>query len=134
MSKQWSKTDAFAHFDAKMTNTRWSWSGISADGDTVVVVLWSDAVKGRDGQLTYADEDDLDAAWRKRPGHGERIKHLKHCQQLLGGRFRAVIARPVDPNADPRNIASCHPQQGVWWQLDHLDEATGAFRAHVLPK
>jgi hypothetical protein len=134
MPRQWNKTESFGHFGAAMTNTRWSWSGVSPDGGVVVVVLWQDVVKGRDGRLTYADEDDLDADWRRRPGHSERIEHLRHCRDNLEGRFRAVIARAVNVNADPRDIAACHPQQGVWWQLDHLDEETGAFRAHVLPR
>lgn len=132
MPRTWTKTEAFDHFGTKLTNTRWSWSGISPTGDVVALVLWQDAVKGRNGQLTYADDDDLDAEWRQRPGHAERIRHLAHSRDHLDGRFRAVIARAVDVNADPRDIAGCHPQQDVWWQLDEFDEATGAFKAHVL--
>jgi len=134
MPRAWTKTDAFEYFGTHLTNTRWSWSGISQDGSVVALVLWQDVVKGRNGKLVYRDDDDLDAEWRKRPGHSERIRHLAHCRDELGGRFRAVIARAVDKDADPRDISSCHPQQGVWWQLDDLDEDTGAFRAHVLPK
>lgn len=125
------KTEAFEHFETKLTNVRWSWSGISPDQSVVALVLWQDVVKGLNCELTYADGDDLDAAWRQRPGHAERIRHLAHCRDALGSRFRAVIARAVDVEADPRDIVACHPQQGVRWQLDHLDEATGAFRAHV---
>lgn len=50
---------------------------------------------------------------------------------LTDARFRAVIARAVDVTADPRDIASRHPQEGVWWRLDEFNAATGAFRAHV---
>lgn len=132
MPRQWTKTEAFAHFGATMTNIRWSWSGMSPDRNSVVVVLWQDAIKRTDGQFVYADDEELDAAWRQRPGHAERIEHLRHSRDCLDGRFRAVIARAVDIHADPRDIASCHPQQDVWWQLDHFDEATGAFRAHAL--
>lgn len=131
MPHTWTKTEAFEHFGTRLTNVRWSWSGIADDGSVVALVLWQDVVKGRNGALTYADEDDLEAEWRKRPGHAERIRHLIHVRDRLDGRFRAVIAKAVDVDADPRDIASSHPQQGVWWQLDHLDEATGAFRAHV---
>lgn len=131
MPRTWAKTEAFEHFGAKLTDARWSWSGIAPDGSVVAVVLWQDVVKGRNGELTYADEDDLDAEWRRRPGHAERVRHLAHCRDALDGRFRAVIARAVDVDADPRDIAACHPQQGMWWRLDHLHEATGAFRAHV---
>lgn len=131
MPRTWTKTEAFESFGTRLTNARWSWSGIAPDGSVVAVVLWQDVVKGRNGELTYADEDDLEAAWRQRPGHAERVRHLAHCRDALDGRFRAVIARAVDVDADSRDIASCHPQHGVWWRLDHLDEASGAFRASV---
>lgn len=133
MPRRWSKTEAFEHFGTTLTNTRWSWSAIGDDGSVVVLVLWQDAVKGRDGKLVYHDDTDLDAEWRKRPGHAERVRHLAHCRDALDGRFRAVIARAVDKEADPRDIASCHPQERVWWQLHELDEVTGAFSAYVLP-
>ena len=133
MPRRWTKTEAFEHFGTKLTNTRWSWSAISEDGSVIALVLWQDAVKGRDGKLVYHDDSELDAEWRKRPGHGERIRHLAHCRDHLDGRFRAVIARAVDKEADPRDIASCHPQDGVWWELDEFDETTGAFVAHVVP-
>ena len=104
---------------------------MAEDGSVVALVLWQDAVKGRDGKLIYRDDSDLDAEWRQRPGHAERNRHLAHCRDNLDGRFRAVIARAVDVTADPRDIASCHPQEGVWWQLEDFDEQTGAFIAHV---
>lgn len=133
MPKNWTKTKAFAHFGVRLDNVRWSWSGVSADGSTVAVVLWQDAVKGREGQLTYADDEELDARWRERLGHDARIRHLAHCRDRLNGRFRAIIARAVDVDADPREIASCFPQEAAVWQLDHLDEDTGAFTAHAMP-
>ncbi len=132
MPRTWTKTEAFNQFGAKLTNTRWSWSGVSPAGDVIALVLWKDSVKVRDGIFTYADEDDLNAEWRTRPGHAERVKHLAHSRDELGGRFRAVIARAVDEGADPREIAACYPQEGVWWQLDRFDERTGAFTASVV--
>ena len=132
MVRTWNKTEAFQHFGTRLTNTRWSWSGISDDGQVVALVLWQDVVKGRDGKLVYMDDEDLDAEWRRRPGHAERIRHPAHCRDELQGRFRAIIARTVDKDADPRDIASCHPQEGVWWQLDHFDEESGAFTAHAV--
>ena len=132
MPRTWTKTDAFAHFGTIPDNTRWSWSAESTNGDTVVLVLWQDVVKRRDGALTYADDEDLDAAWRRRPGHSARVRHLKHCRDHLDGRFRAIIAKAEDVKADPRKIESCFPQRDVWWQLDSFDEKTGAFTAHVV--
>lgn len=133
MARSWSKTDAFALFGVGLDNTRWSWSGVSPDGATVCVLLWQDAVKRAGDRFEYADDEDLDAEWRTRLGHTARVRHLAHCRDQCDGRFRAVIARAVDTAADPREIDSCFPQQGVWWQLDSFDEGTGAFTAHALP-
>jgi hypothetical protein len=132
MPKGWTKTEAFAHFGVELDNVRWSWSGVSPDEETVAVLLWQDGVRRDGDRIVYADDEDLNAEWRRRQGHAARVRHLAHCL-ARGGRFRAVIARAADVNADPREIASCFPQQGVWWQLDSFDEATGAFTAHALP-
>jgi hypothetical protein len=132
MARTWTKTEAFEHFGALLTNARWSWSGISPDGLVVAIVLWKDAVRPQGGRFVYVDDDDLDAEWRRRPGHAERVRHLAHCREELGGRFRAVIARAKDEHTDPREIAACYPQQGVWWEIDEFDEASGAFSAHAV--
>lgn len=132
MRENWNKTTAFAHFGVVLANTRWSWSGRSADMQTVALVLWQDRVKGKNGALTYDDTDDPAAEWRRRPGATERTELLRYCRDHLGGRFRAVIAVAVDVNADPRETGRCFPQKNVWWLLDEFDDVTGAFGAHVL--
>ncbi|GLV21851.1 hypothetical protein TomMM35A_17070 [Sphingobium sp. TomMM35A] len=132
MRESWNKTTSFEHFDVKLANTRWSWSGQSVDGMTVALVLWQDGVKGKNGNLTYDDTENPDAEWRSRPGSIERTQLLKHCRDNLGGQFRAVIAVAADIEADPRQIERCFPHKGVLWQLDEFDERTGAFSAHVV--
>lgn len=132
MPKGWTKTTAFDHFGVHLENVQWSWSGGSDGGETVAVVLWQDGVKGRDGNLIYHDDEDLDAEWRERIGNKRRIIHLAHSIDQLGGRFRAVIAKAEDITADPRKITRCFPQEGVYWQIDSLDRTTGAFTAHVI--
>ncbi len=132
MPKTWTKTEAFEFFGTKLTNARWSWSAASPSGDVVAIVLWQDAVMGKNGDLTYSDEMDLDAEWRKRPGHAERNRHLALSRDRLGGQFRAVIARAVDTTADPRKIAGCFPQEQAMWRLVSFDESTGAFTAEVI--
>ncbi len=132
MRKDWTKTAAFEHFGVALENVQWSWSGISEDARTVAVVLWQDVVKGRDGALVYLDDEDPEAEWRQRIGNKHRIQHLKHALDMLDGQFRAIIAKAVDLNADPRKIEKCFPQAGVFWKVDSLDERTGAFTAHVM--
>lgn len=113
-----------------MANTRWSWSGLSADKQTAVIVLWQDVVKRDDsGALVYRDDEDIDADWRRRPGHSERVEVLKHIVTELDGHFRAIIARARDTSVDPREIDSCFPQEGVIWKVDAFDPDTGAFTA-----
>ena len=36
------RTEAFAHFGAKLTNPQWSWSAVTPDGSAVVLALWED--------------------------------------------------------------------------------------------
>ena len=103
-----------------------SWSGVSDDMRTVAVVLWQDGVKGRGGELTYHDDDDLGAEWRNRIGNQRRIQHLKHAVEHLDGRFRAMLMRTR------ARLRRCFPQEGVIWVIDYLDEPTGAFRAHIV--
>lgn len=131
MTRTWTKTEAFEHFDVKLENVRWSWSGVSEDGKTVALVLWQDGVRGKGQAPRYHDDEDLDAEWRQRIGAKRRIEHLKHAVESLDGRFRAVIAKAVDTDADPRQIAKCFPQQGVFWQIESFDEVSGSFTAHV---
>ena len=128
--KNWSKTDAFANFDTELENVRWSWSGISRDESHVVLVLWQDSVKMRDGHLTYWDDEELDAEWRTRTGAKRRIEHIQHAIDKCEGKFHAVIAVARDVNSDPREIERCFPQENVIWMVDDFDHATGAFKAH----
>jgi len=115
-----------------MENTRWSWSGVSADGQSAVLVLWADGVR-RDsaGNFIYEDNKDLDAEWRRRPGHSARVRHLLHVRDALGGEFNAIIARAEDVKAEPRKIQSCYPHEGVVWTLTSFEPATGAFTARA---
>lgn len=133
MPKQYNKTEAFAYFGAVMDNVRWSWSGISEDGNTVVIVLWQDGVKFENGIPVYRDEDDLDAEWRQRTGSIYRSRHLRHAMEHCGGKFRAVIAKVRDVNADPREIESCFPQKNVIWTITSFDDKTDAFTAYGSP-
>lgn len=128
MPRTWTKTEAFAHFGTTLTNARWSWSGIAPDGSVVALVLRQDVVKGRDGRLTYFDDEGLDAEWRKRPGHTERVRHLVRCRNALEGRFRAVIARAVVPitiRVRSRHVIRMRECGGSWMTLTMQPEPSG---------
>ncbi len=120
---------AFAHFGTKPHNVQWSWSARSADGKTVVVTFWQDLFERKDGRLIYA-RPRPDAAIAVRPGFHELMENLAWARDRCDGRFRVIVAKAKNPNADRRSIDACFPSQMVM-KLTHLDVASGAFVAEA---
>jgi hypothetical protein len=131
MPQHWTHSDAYAYFKAKGNNSRWSWSGRSEDGKTVVLTLWQDhLVKGENKSLIYHAKAREDAAeWLKRPGNRERLENLKWAKEHCQGLFRVVIGIAEDVNARPREIKECFPHPNLTMKITELDENTGEFRA-----
>jgi hypothetical protein len=129
MPKKWTHTAAFAHFGTKPHNVQWSWSARSADGKTVVVTFWQDLFERKDGRLIYA-RPRQDAAIAVRPGFHELMENLAWARDRCDGRFRVIVAKAKNPNADRRSIDACFPSQMVM-KLTHLDVASGAFVAEA---
>jgi len=129
MPKKWTHTAAFAHFGTKPHNVQSSWSARSADGKTVVVTFWQDLFERKDGRLIYA-RPRPDAAIAVRPGFHELMENLAWARDRCDGRFRVIVAKAKNPNADRRSIDACFPSQMVM-KLTHLDVASGAFVAEA---
>ena len=130
MAKRWTRTECFSHFGAAGANPRWSWSGRSTDGETVVITLWQDKLKRRpDGTWIYVDHDDRGHDWTRRPGNSERLEHLKHAVDNLGGLFRVVVAKAKDVDASHGAIEDCFPQPNLIMKIIELDRETGEFTA-----
>src|SRR5688572_15784430 len=106
MPKKWSHTQAFAHFDTKPRNIQWSWSARSEDGKTVVVTLWQDLFSRMNGRLVY-ERPQAHEHVRRRPGFSELMKNLAWARDHCGGKFKVIVAKAKDPNADPRTIEQC---------------------------
>jgi hypothetical protein len=137
MPKNWRLAEALAHFGAAGKNPRWSWSGRSADGRTVVINLWRDRIR-RDinGQWLYDEFDRTDledpyrlSDWTQRPGNRERLENLIWARDHCEGHFRVIVIVAKDTGADPREIADCYPQDKLQMRITELDEQTGRFRA-----
>src|SRR3954451_13214052 len=86
------KVAAFAHFGVKLRSDRWSWSGRTADGKTVVLQLWKDHFNYKTHPVSWSDFDDVRVAlWTGRPGNFDRIEDIKWAVDRCEGKFRVVI-------------------------------------------
>lgn len=129
--KNWNKSEAFAYFGASGKNSRWSWSGRSPDGKTVVLTLWRDEFSYKSEPATYDCFGLKTAIWSNRHGNRERLENLIWARDQCDGLFRVVIAVAEDVKAEPRAIASCFPHPTMVMRITDLDENTGEFRAEV---
>ena len=132
MSKQ-THTSAFAHFGTTPRNVQWSWSARSPDGKTVVVTLWQDQLKPKDGKLTYSMTAEDSARIAHRPGHRELMENLAWSRDNCAGVFAVIIAIPKDRNADPRSISECFPSN-IRMMITDLDLTLGTFSAEQIFK
>lgn len=131
MPKQLSRAEAFAHFNVKVKNSRWSWSARSEDGKTIVLTLWQDELKKGDNNtfVYHAKTRGDHAEWIKRPGNRERLENLKWAKEHCNGLFRVVVAIAEDVTAVPREIKECFPHPNLTMKIVELNEDTGEFRA-----
>lgn len=80
-----SRSAAFEARGVYLENPRTSWGGVRKSDGAVVLGLWSDAVKSREGGcgcLLWAPNTDGSQPWYDSPAGQER---LKHCQLVLQG-------------------------------------------------
>ena len=131
MPKTWTHTAAFEHFGTSPRNVQWSWSARSSDGETVVVTLWQDQFKRRNGRLTYKSQFDPDGPRDTRPGFHELMDNLVWARDHCDGRFRVIVAKAKDVNSDPRSIQECFPHDILIMRLQRLDLRTGNFTAEA---
>jgi hypothetical protein len=130
MAKKWTHTAAFKHFGTKPKNIQWSWSARSPEGETVVVTLWQDKFKRRDGRIVYERQGIFNGSPDTRPGFRELMDNLAWAQTHCHGRFRVITAIAKDVTAEPRSIRECAPTNMVM-RLTHLDMTTGTFSAEA---
>jgi hypothetical protein len=132
MARQWTQTEAFAHFGANLRNKRWSWSARTPDGKTVVLALWSDRFRRETSPLQYDDHRTApDQTWTDRPGNRERLDNLYWARDHCNSIFRVVMVRPRDHHSDPREVDEAWPKDNMIMRRVALNERTGEFRAEM---
>lgn len=130
IGRRWNRTEAFAHFGVRLKNPRWSWSGISDDGRTVVLTLWEDELRREEGKVVadFYRHPRL-SQWQAHLGNRERIRNLQWARDHCSGRFGIVLLKARDVEAVPRQIAEARPAEALVMRLTDLNEQTGEFRA-----
>ena len=125
-------TKAFAHYNTKPTNVQWSWSARNEVEKTVVVTIWRNQIKRRDGRYMVEVSGSASGKPDKRLGHSELMNNLKWAQDNCEGKIRVIMAIPVTENTAPLKIRECAPWK-VGLRLIHLDTNTGAWAAESEP-
>ena len=121
------KTKAFAVYGTKCRNVRWSWSAVSDDGKTVVLVFWKDRAPG--GLDSYSDWGWAGTRVVEAVGNRYRKEHIQHAINKLGGIVRVVWAEAVDPNANPRRVKRWRALPDVTMKITDFDPDTGQWKA-----
>lgn len=119
-------SDCFAFFNVVPKNTRWSWSGRSADGQDVAVTLWQDRFEEK-GRIYRSWKTDRPGEWKSRPGFVELIENLAHARNNLDGKVHVILATAKDKEAVPRSIERSFPQPNLKMRVTELDESEGTF-------
>jgi hypothetical protein len=133
MARKWTRTEAFRHFGVTLKNTRWSWSGRTPDGKTVVLALWSDRFRPKTLPLQYEDHRATpNQTWIDRPGNRERLDNLIWARDRCNGLFQVVMVRPKDRDSDPREVDESWPRDNVVMRIVNLNEHTGEFSAEMV--
>ena len=124
------KTEAFHKFNIILKNTRWSWSGISADMKHVASTIWWDEWRRDpdDGVYKTKVTEEWNYDWKLDKGNIERIEHFKHCRDELNSMFWVVFVIPKKIIFDgPREAEDHRPFTKMMFRLTSFDEETGLF-------
>ena len=131
MTKRWTKTEAFAEFNAQVSNPRQSWSARSTDGKTVVLTFWKDYFSYRSKPISYIDDKFPDCVVQS-PGNRERIYNIKWAIEHCGGVVSVVFVKARDETSIPREIEECYPQKKPKMRITKFNETTGYFQAEAV--
>ncbi|SVE44537.1 uncharacterized protein METZ01_LOCUS497391, partial [marine metagenome] len=128
------KKDAFAAFGVVQQNERWSWSGISNDGGTVVLTLWQDQFRFRkDEKVHYwSTFGQANEVWVDDVGNRRRIEHIQFCIDNCDGKFRGISVYPKKALLPERVIERAVPLTKLLWTIDKFDASTGECSGHSL--
>lgn len=126
MPKKLTHSENFDFYGVVPRNTRWSWSGRSADDGRVAVTLWQDRFEDA-GRIYRSWQSDRPGEWRSRPGFVELIENLAHARDHLNGEVHVILAIAKDKAATPRSIERSFVQPKLRMRVVELDQDEGTF-------
>ena len=123
-------SECFSYFGVPLRCPRGVWSGVSADGEIVVVALWDDALRIENEIIHYDDTERLTG-----PASGGAILRLEHLNHALETGAIVKIVRIIAENttARPRSVARACPETRHRLRITEIDQYTGAFRGECVP-
>jgi hypothetical protein len=130
------KKESFAKFGVEQVNERWSWSGLSKDGQTLVLTLWSDQYSfDKESKIfrwsNFGCENEL---WIADAGNTHRIRDISFALEHLDGRFRAIRVEPEMHLLPERVIRKVSPITHLEWQITDFDSNTGECAGESFPE
>jgi hypothetical protein len=133
MRRDWTLSTCFEHFGAARSRRHFGGSAISSDGTIVVVAMWEDEIlRLDDGRIIYQSRSGPTLRGKSQRINLQWIAHLKWALAHCHGLIRVVVLTAQDPQANPRIVKSCHPDDTLVMQIIRLDTKTGVFEAHMM--
>jgi hypothetical protein len=133
MRRDWTLSTCFEHFGAARSRRHFGGSAISSDGTIVVVAMWEDEIlRLDDGRIIYQSRFGPTLRGKSQRINLQWIAHLKWALAHCHGLIRVVVLTAQDPQANPRIVKSCHPDDTLVMQIIRLDTKTGVFEAHMM--
>jgi hypothetical protein len=127
------KVAAFREYGVKLRNDRYSWSGRTEDGKTVVLQLWKDHFDYKNKPVSYSDfEDPRLSTWVDRRGNLDRIEDIRWAIDHCDGRFRVVIGVAKDIDVHTRETASAYARPNILMKVVRFNELTGELHAEMV--
>ena len=119
-----SRSAAFEARGVFLENPRTSWGGVRKSDGAVVLGLWADAVKSREGgcgYLLWAPNTDGSHPWYDSPAGQERLKHCQLVMQGAAAEGLLVFGDALDGRAPEEKARSVHgvdPQTVVRFSIE----------------
>jgi hypothetical protein len=133
MRRDWTLSTCFEHFGAARSRRHFGGSAISSDGTIVVVAMWEDEIlRLDDGRIIYQSRFGPTLRGKSQRINLQWIAHLKWALAHCHGLIRVVVLTAQDPQANPRIVKSCHPDDTLVMRIIRLDTTTGVFEAHMM--
>ena len=102
---------AFEARGVYLNDVRGSWGGVRSSDGMVVMSLWADAVKSRDGACNYllwAPNVDGARPWSDTPSGQERLKHCQLALEGAGAEGLLVFGERLDGHLPEERARSVH--------------------------